>query len=157
MVPHDADERDRDALFERLGRRRHVFLGDDDDRRFAAGGRVVGQLADAARHQDSQIGFAAAGPELGRAHRVAKAAVDLVIGERNVERQHRRRRSQPAHMAIEQERFAVVGPQRLVDPFAVQKPMVEHGNHRVLAVDHAAVDIDHRAHATSVPRSAAVK
>ena len=49
-------------------------------------------------------------------------------------------------MAVEQKRLAVVGPQRLVDAFAVEKPVVEHRDDGVLLIGDAAVDVDHRAH-----------
>ena len=49
-------------------------------------------------------------------------------------------------MPVEQERLAVVGPQRLVNAFAVEKSVIEHRNDRVLLIDDAAVDVHHRVH-----------
>jgi hypothetical protein len=99
-------------------------------------------IADSARHQDADVGFPVrAVAESGGAHRVAKPGVDLRIAERHRQGEHIGRSAQPPHVAIEQERLAVVGPQCLVHAFAVQEPVVEHRNHRVLLIEHAAVDI----------------
>ena len=48
------------------------------------GGRIVGQLADAARDQDADVRLAVrAVAEPGRAHRLAEARVDLGVGQRH--------------------------------------------------------------------------
>ena len=56
----------------------------------------------------------------------------------------RGRRAQPAHVAVEEERLAVVGAQRLVDALAVQEPVIEDRDDRVLLVGHAPVDVHRR-------------
>ena len=50
--------------------------------------------------------------------------------------------AQPPHVPVEEERLAVVGAERLVDAFAVEKPVIEDGDDGVLLVGHAPVDVD---------------
>ena len=59
MIADDGHERDFDAALEGLARRLHVRLDDHDNRRIGAGGQIIGELADAARHEDPNIGFTA--------------------------------------------------------------------------------------------------
>ena len=99
------------------------------------GGRVVGELADAAGDQDADVRLAAAGrPEAGGAHRLAKrAAISSSVsgtGSASIAADV----AQPAHVAVEEERLAVVGAQRLVDAFAVQEPVIEDRDDRVLLI-----------------------
>ncbi len=81
MIPDDRDERHPDAVLEHLGRRVHLRLDDDDDRRLGAGCGIVGEFADAARHEHADVRLVqpVARSESGGPHRVAKARRDLGI------------------------------------------------------------------------------
>ena len=119
-------------------------LDDHDERGFGRGRQVVGEIADPARDQQPDIRLAAAGrPEPGGAHRLVEARGDLIVAEGHRQVEHRGRRPQPAHVAVEEKRLAVVSAQRLVDSFAEQKPVVEDRNDRVRFVCDAAVDVHH--------------
>ena len=151
MIPDNRYERHHDAAREHLGRGVDVRLHDDDDRRRGTGRRIVGELADTACDENPDVGLATgAVAETGSAHRLPEPRVDLRVGKRDVERQHARGVPQPAHVALEEERLPVVGPQRLVDAFAVEKPMIEHRDDGVLPVGHAAVHVHPCCHERSV-------
>ena len=47
-------------------------------------------------------------------------------------------------MAFEQEGLAVVGAERLIHPFAVQKTMIEHRHDRTLPVAYPSIHIHRR-------------
>ena len=91
-------------------------------------------------------------PEGSGAHRAAAPLGDFLVADRYGQFEHPRRRAQAAHVAVEEERLAVVRAQRLVHALAVQKSVIEHRNHRVLIVEQPAVDVHHGAHQLSVPR-----
>ena len=74
---------------------------------------------------------------------------ELVIGERHVERDHRRRRAQPLHVPIEQERLAVVGAGDFVHALAVEEAVIEHRDGRTRAISDPAVDVDEHAHSSA--------
>ena len=148
MIAHHVDERHAYAALDPLARRIDVRLDDHDDRRRGARSRIVGELADAARHENSNISFAADGAAEARgAHRLAEARVHFRVGQRHAEREHVGRFPQPLHVAVEQERLPVVRAQRLVHPLAVQEPVIEYGDHRVLRIGDAAIDVDGGCHA----------
>ena len=99
--------------------------------------------------QHPDVGLAVrAVAEPGGAHRLAEARVDLARRSAGRQREHAGRLAQPPHVAVEEERLAVVGPQRFVDAFAVEKPVIEDRDDRVLLVGHAAVDVDRGCHRT---------
>ena len=123
-----------------------MSFGDDDDRWFAARRGIIGQLADSAGDEDADVGLASCCAQAGGAHRVSKPAIDVLIGRRHGQRKHRCRRPQAAHVPVEQERLAAVGPQRFVDTLAVQESVIEHRNDGVFLIEDAAVDVHHRLH-----------
>ena len=82
----DADERDVTPSRERPLRRLDERLDDDDERRRRAGGRVVGQLADAAREQDADVGFAC----------VPGPAARAIVSRTSARRSRRRRTARRA-------------------------------------------------------------
>ena len=74
----------------------------------------------------------------------------VAVREGDGERHERSRLPQPIHVAIEEERLAIVGAQRLVHAFAVQESVVEDRYGRVCRVRDAPVDEDDRVHAASL-------
>ena len=52
----------------------------------------------------------------------------------------------PLHVTVEKKRLAVVGAQRLVHAFAVQKAVVEHRYDGVLLIGDASVYVDSGSH-----------
>ena len=126
-----ADQRDRDAALEHFRRRIDVRLDDDDDRRRRAGGRIVGELADAAGHQDPDVGLAVRPSPRPAARIVSRKRASIsVVGQRHGERHHAGRLAQPPHVPIEEKRLPVVGAQRLVDALAVQEAVIEDRDRR---------------------------
>ena len=121
-----------------------------------AGGRIVGQLADAARDAGSGCRPRDPGCRRGRPRASSRGSArrSRASVSGTAQREHAGRLAQPPHVAVEEERLAVVGPQRLVDALAVQKPVIEHRDDGVLLIGHAAVDVDRRCHEASVPPDA---
>ena len=79
--------------------------------------------------------------QAGRAQGLAESRFDLRVGKRNAEGEHVGRPAQPPHVPFEQKRLAVVGPKRLVNTFAVEEALIEHGDDGVFLVRDAAVDV----------------
>ncbi len=126
----------------RVGQR----LGDDHQRRHGARGRVVGDLADAAREHQAHVGFAAAVAQTGGGHGAHAPFEDVLVRERHLQLNAVRGRPQPRHVRAEQERPAVVGAKHLVDALAVKEAMVVDGDDRGGGVGDAAVDVDESSH-----------
>ena len=143
MVADDVDDGDTHAARVRLRRRIDLRLDDDDERRGWSGFRVVGQLADAARDQHANVGFAV---EVRRGHRVGDVRRQGVVRERDVEGDHRRRPAQPPDVAVVEEHAPVVGPQRLVDSLAVDEPVIVDRHHRLIGRGNLAIDVHRSAH-----------
>src|SRR5207245_9532702 len=64
--------------------------------------------------------------------------------------------AQAPHVAVEEERMTVIGPQRLVHALAVQNPVIEDRDRRVLLIDHAPVDVHSGGHRGKAYHSAAL-
>ena len=71
---------------------------DDDDRGAWTGGRVVGQLTDAARDEHPKR-HVAAGVDL--AHRLPQPGLEVGVGWRHIERETVRGRAEPRKMTVE--------------------------------------------------------
>jgi hypothetical protein len=144
MVADDIDQRHAHAVFVGLRRGFDERLDDDDDRWRRRRLDVVGQLADATGDQHSDVRLGAI--QARRCGRFADVGGELVVGKRDVERDHGRRRTEPAHVPIVEKRPAVVGAQRLVNALAVQESVVEHRDDRVTLVGDPSVYVDRRCH-----------
>jgi hypothetical protein len=68
------------------------------------------------------------------AHGVDRPFHVLLVDARHIEHDHRRGRAQPLHVPVEEERLAVVRPDRFVDALTEQEPVIEHRDRRVRAV-----------------------
>ena len=108
------------------------------------GGRVVGQLADAARDEHPNGHFTTG---VDTAHRLPHPGLEGGVGRRHIERETVGGGAESGEMPVEQERLAVVGAQRLVHAVAVEKPVVEHRDDRLVAIGDDAVHVDRCLHA----------
>ena len=128
-----------------------------DQRWRGRGLEIVGEIADAAGQQNADVGLAQIA---GRADGVVDPLPQILIAERNVEREISGRRAQAAAVLLVEERHPVVGPQRLVDAFAEQEPVIVDGNDRLIRRRDDPVDVDRSLHRLpptllAVPASAA--
>ena len=159
MIPEHARHHDRDPVPQRHLRRVGVGAGDDDDRGARTGGGVVGQLADATREEYPNGDFAL---RVDTVHRVQQPGFEVGVGRRYGQREPVGRCAQPGEMSVEQKRLAVVGAQGLIHAVAVEKPVVEHRDDRLVATGDDAVHVNrclesfHRSHAFRAYRYASV-
>ena len=103
---------------------------------------VVGQLADAAGQQHPDVGLV---QFAGGRDRVLHPSRQRLVVERHQEAKPIGRCAEPADVAIVEERHPVVGPQRLVDAFAVQEPVIVDRDDGVLGRGDRAVDVNRTA------------
>ena len=109
--------------------------------------RIVGEVADAAGEQHADVGLPAS--KVRRRHRVADPRSQVGVGEWHVEDDHPGRIAQAADVTVVQERPAVIGPHRLVDPLAVEEAVIEDRHHGLALRGDAPVHVDRRRHAVA--------
>ena len=107
------------------------------------GGRVIVQLADAAR-DDHPNGHFTTGVDA--AHRLPDPGFEVGVGRRHLEREPVGGGAESGKMPVEQERLAVVGAQCLVHAVAIEKPVVEDRDDRLVAIGDDAVHVDRCLH-----------
>ena len=82
MIPDDVDDDDAHAVFVHLWLWIDLRFDDDDEGRVGGGLRIVGELADAAGDEDTDVDFAVDGGE--------RLCVTNLCGELFVDRRRRR-------------------------------------------------------------------
>ena len=143
MISQHARHHRRDSVPQH--RIRDVVVGtrDDDSRGARTGGRVVGQLADAARdkHPNGHLATRVDAP-----HRLPNPGFEVAVSQRHIERETVGGGAESGEMPVKQERPAVVGAQCLIHPVAVEKSVVEYRDDRLVTIGDEAVHVDCRVH-----------
>ena len=131
-----------DAQLVRLRSGVDLRLYDDDDRRDWRRLEIVGEVPDATRHQDPDLGLASA--EVGSGRRVLDLRCHVGVGEWEREVDHSGRVTEPPHVPLIEKHAAIVGPERLVDALTIEEAMIEDGDHRIAVTRDAAIDVHGR-------------
>ena len=100
-------------------------LDNDHDRWPRTGGGIVAKLTNTAGDDEANILFTL---QRGMTHcrRNCRGKFGVVLRDHQLEQ--RRRGSKSSQMPVEEERRLVVGPKRFIDPFAIQKSVIEDRN-----------------------------
>ena len=126
-----------------------VGTDDDHQRRLGAGVGVVAEVADATRQDEPDVALRRL-VHVDGLHRGVDARAERGIVQRHRETNGGGGGAETAEVTIAQERPAVVGAQRFVDPGPVEETMVEDRDGRLAVVREAPVDVDGDAHASFV-------